>query len=85
MQTSNKKAALSFIFVTLLIDCMGWGLIIPVSQELVSQLKGIPFNEASPYGSYLLAAYAGMQFIFSRTYSRVWIMPTSAMRTSLLV
>ena len=65
MQTSNKKAALSFIFVTLLIDCMGWGLIIPVSQELVSQLKGIPFNEASPYGSYLLAAYASMQFIFS--------------------
>jgi len=65
MQTANKKAALSFIFVTLLIDCMGWGLIIPVTTELISQLKGISANAASPYGAYLLAAYAGMQFIFS--------------------
>jgi DHA1 family tetracycline resistance protein-like MFS transporter len=65
MQTSNKKAAISFIFVTLLIDCMGFGLIIPVTGDLISQLKEIPANEASTYGSYLLAAYATMQFIFS--------------------
>jgi DHA1 family tetracycline resistance protein-like MFS transporter len=65
MQTSNKKAALSFIFVTLLIDIMGWGLIIPVLAQLISQLKHIPANEASRYGSYLIAAYATMQFIFS--------------------
>src|SRR6201999_1868593 len=64
-RTSNKKAALSFIFVTLLIDCMGFGLIIPVTADLVSQLKHIPVNEASKYGGYLLAAYATMQFIFS--------------------
>ncbi|WP_423735941.1 TCR/Tet family MFS transporter [Chitinophaga caseinilytica] len=60
---SNKKGALAFIFVTLLIDIMGWGLIIPVMAELISQLKGIPVNEASPYGSYLLIAFAGMQFL----------------------
>ncbi|HEY4335815.1 MAG TPA: TCR/Tet family MFS transporter [Puia sp.] len=65
MQTTNKKAALTFIFITLLIDCMGWGLIIPVTTELISQLKGISANAASPYGAYLLAAYASMQFIFS--------------------
>jgi len=65
MQTLNKKAALSFIFVTILIDCMGWGLIIPVLAQLISQLKRIPANEASRYGSYLIAAYAVMQFIFS--------------------
>jgi len=65
MQTSNKKAAIGFIFVTLLIDCMGWGLIIPVMGELISKLKEIPANEASPYGAYLLTAYAATQFIFS--------------------
>jgi DHA1 family tetracycline resistance protein-like MFS transporter len=65
MPTPNKKAALSFIFVTLLIDCMGFGLIIPVTADLVSQLKHIPVNDASRYGGYLLAAYATMQFIFS--------------------
>src|SRR5215475_11367496 len=65
MQTSNKKAAIGFIFVTLLIDCMGWGLIIPVMGELISKLKEIPANEASPYGAYLLTAYAATQFICS--------------------
>ncbi|HLZ88791.1 MAG TPA: TCR/Tet family MFS transporter, partial [Puia sp.] len=63
MQTSNKKAAIGFIFVTLLIDVMGWGLIIPVMGELISKLKGIPANEASPYGSYLLTAFACTQFL----------------------
>ncbi|HVS96707.1 MAG TPA: TCR/Tet family MFS transporter [Puia sp.] len=64
MQTS-KKAAMGFIFVTLLVDCMGWGLIIPVMADLIVQLKHVPANEASKYGSYLLFAFAGMQFLFS--------------------
>src|SRR5579872_5012740 len=63
MQTPNKKAAIGFIFVTLLIDVMGWGLIIPVMAKLISQLKGIPANEASPYGAFLLTVFAAMQFL----------------------
>ena len=65
MQTTNKKAALSFIFITLLIDVMGWGLIIPVMADLVAELKGLPINEASTYGSYLLTAFAATQFVFA--------------------
>lgn len=65
MQTTNKKAALGFIFVTLLIDVMGWGLIIPVMADLVAELKGLPINEASTYGSYLLTAFAATQFVFA--------------------
>ncbi|HUR66944.1 MAG TPA: TCR/Tet family MFS transporter [Chitinophagaceae bacterium] len=61
---SSRKAAVGFIFVTLLIDIMGWGLIIPVMPTLISQLKGIPVNEASPYGAWLVSAYAITQFIF---------------------
>jgi hypothetical protein len=34
---TNRKAAIGFIFVTLLIDVMGWGLIIPVMANLISQ------------------------------------------------
>ena len=60
-----RKAAVGFIFITLLIDVMGWGLIIPVMPALISQLKGIPVNEASSYGAWLLSAYAITQFIFS--------------------
>ncbi|NLR62563.1 TCR/Tet family MFS transporter [Chitinophaga polysaccharea] len=64
MQTS-KKAAMSFIFITLLIDIMGWGLIIPVMADLIAQLKGIPVNQASPYGAMLLSVFAIMQFSFA--------------------
>ncbi|HEV2352666.1 MAG TPA: TCR/Tet family MFS transporter, partial [Puia sp.] len=64
MQTS-RKAAMGFIFVTLLIDVMGFGLIIPVLVDLISKLKGIPANQASIYGGYLLTAFAATQFLFS--------------------
>lgn len=60
-----RKAAVGFIFITLLIDVMGWGLIIPVMPKLISQLKGIPVNEASSYGAWLLSAYAITQFVFA--------------------
>jgi DHA1 family tetracycline resistance protein-like MFS transporter len=61
----NRKAAVGFIFITLLIDVMGWGLIIPVMPKLISDLKGIPINEASPYGALLLSVYAITQFVFA--------------------
>jgi DHA1 family tetracycline resistance protein-like MFS transporter len=56
---------MGFIFVTLLIDIMGWGLIIPVMADLISSLKSIPVNKASVYGGYLLLAFAATQFLFS--------------------
>ena len=59
----SKKAAIGFIFITLLIDVMGWGLIIPVMPKLIAQLKNISINEASSYGAWLLFAYAFIQFI----------------------
>ncbi|MBW8685268.1 TCR/Tet family MFS transporter [Chitinophaga rhizophila] len=64
MQTT-KKSAIGFIFVTLLIDVMGWGLIIPVMADLIAQLKGIPVNQASTYGALLLSVFAMTQFIFA--------------------
>jgi DHA1 family tetracycline resistance protein-like MFS transporter len=59
----TRKAAISFIFITLLIDVMGWGLIIPVMADLISQLKGIPVNQASTYGALLLSVFAITQFL----------------------
>jgi MFS transporter, DHA1 family, tetracycline resistance protein len=60
----NNKAII-FIFITLLIDVIGIGIIIPVVPILVSQLTGEGFNEASRYGGWLMFSYAVMQFIFS--------------------
>lgn len=64
MATSNKSA-ISFIFITLLIDVMGWGLIIPVMADLIVHLKKIPVNEASTYGAILLSVFAVTQFLFA--------------------
>jgi len=60
---TSKKAAIGFIFITLLIDVMGWGLIIPVMPKLIAQLKHIEINDASSYGAWLLFAYAFTQFL----------------------
>ncbi|MCF6403739.1 TCR/Tet family MFS transporter [Chitinophaga filiformis] len=62
---TSRKSAIGFIFITLLIDIMGWGLIIPVMADLIAQLKGISVNEASPYGAFLLSVFAITQFIFA--------------------
>src|SRR5260221_3512356 len=62
---SSSKAAVGFIFITLLVDVMGWGLIIPVMPDLISHLRNIPINEASPYGAWLLSVYAITQFVFA--------------------
>lgn len=61
----KRKAALGFIFITLLIDVMGFGIIIPVMPRLISELAHIEVNEASAYGGWLLASFAAMQFLFS--------------------
>jgi DHA1 family tetracycline resistance protein-like MFS transporter len=62
---TGKKAAIGFIFVTLLIDVMGFGLIIPVLPALISQLKGISISQAATYGALLLSTFAITQFLFS--------------------
>lgn len=61
----DRKAAIGFIFITLLIDVMGWGLIIPVMPTLLVELKGISISEASTYGALLLTVYAIVQFVFA--------------------
>ena len=61
----NKSAALGFIFVTLLIDVIGFGIIIPVIPNLISELQGVTIPEAAAYGGWLIAAFSIMQFIFS--------------------
>jgi DHA1 family tetracycline resistance protein-like MFS transporter len=61
----NRSAAVGFIFVTVLVDVIGWGLIIPVIPHLIAGMKQVPVNQASKYGGILLFVYAFMQFIFA--------------------
>lgn len=63
MQTS--RPAIGFIIVTLLLDTLGFGLIIPVAPRLVQQLEGWTEQQAAPYVGLLSATYAVMQFLFA--------------------
>ena len=60
-----KKAAISFIFITLLIDVTGLGIIIPVLPKLIEELTGGSISDASAIGGWLTATYAALQFLFS--------------------
>src|SRR4028119_1891896 len=62
---TNRKAALGFIFITLLIDITGWGLIIPVFPKLIGELTHADISTVTRYGGWLTVAYAVMQFIFA--------------------
>jgi MFS transporter, DHA1 family, tetracycline resistance protein len=60
---SNKQAALGFIFVTILIDTIGFGIIIPVLPNLIIELTHSTTSEAARIGGWLLFAFAIMQFL----------------------
>lgn len=61
----KKNSGVAFILVTILIDCIGFGVIIPIMPDLIRELTGVTYSEASEYGGWLLIAYSIMQFIFA--------------------
>ena len=61
---SKRNPAIGFIFVTLLIDVTGFGIIIPVMPQLIMELigEGSTISLAATYGGWLIASYAVTQF-----------------------
>ncbi|MBL7925028.1 MAG: TCR/Tet family MFS transporter [Bacteroidia bacterium] len=53
------------MFLTLLVDIIGLGIIIPVLPSLIRELTACSISEAARYGGALIFAYAIMQFLFS--------------------
>ncbi len=62
MQTT-RKAAIGFIFITLLIDVIGWGIIIPVMPNLLKQIGHVNTGNASSLNGWLLFAFSVTQFM----------------------
>ena len=65
-RAAGPRAAV-FVFVTVLIDAMGIGIIIPVMPDLIRELTGLPLGTAALWGGYLSFVYALMQFVFGPT------------------
>jgi DHA1 family tetracycline resistance protein-like MFS transporter len=64
MQPQVSKHAFLFVFITVLVDTMGFGIIMPVMPELIMELTGETVSEASLAGGWLAASYAIAQFLF---------------------
>jgi DHA1 family tetracycline resistance protein-like MFS transporter len=58
----RPKLALSFIFVVVLLDSIGFGIIMPVLPQLIMDVTGEPLTAAARYGGWLMFVYAAMQF-----------------------
>ena len=65
MKENKKQAAIGFIFITMLIDITGWGIIIPVIPKLIQELIHGDLSDAAKYGGWLTFAYAITQFVFA--------------------
>lgn len=63
----NRQAAVRFILITVLLDMLGIGLIIPVLPKLVTSLYGGDLSEGSHVFGWFVASYALMQFLFAPT------------------
>jgi len=63
----NKPLAFTFIIVTLTIDAMGIGLIIPVMPDLLQNIEGGDLGHAAIWGGILSMIFALMQFLFGPT------------------
>lgn len=61
----SHKTALLFIFITILVDVIGIGIILPIIPDLIMELTGEGNHMAIIYGMWLTTAFAGMQFLFS--------------------
>jgi len=60
--SAPRKPALGFIFITLVLLVLGFGIIIPVLPRLIVRFQGGSYAEGSASYGLLLSAYAVMQF-----------------------
>lgn len=65
MDEKRKSSGLLFIFITVVIDSVGLGIIIPVMPKLIQELIGGDISQASQYGGWLVFSYAITQFFFA--------------------
>lgn len=60
---ASNTRALAVIFVTILINMIGFGVIMPVMPDLIMEVTGRDRAHAAQWGGYLSLSYAVMQFL----------------------
>ena len=60
-----SRHVVAFVFVTVFLDMMGVGIIIPVLPELIHAVGHMNMADAAGIGGWMEASYAGGQFLFA--------------------
>lgn len=58
------RPAVAFVMITVMIDSMGIGLMIPVMPDLIREVNGGDLSQAAVWGGLLATTFAVMQFLF---------------------
>ena len=79
--SAQKKGSVVFVFITLLLDTLGIGLVVPVLPELVRGLVGGDLAAASRYLGAFVAGSAVRQFLFA-SFALLDIYPSKVVNTA---
>ena len=60
-----NRASIGVVFFIVLIDMLGFGIVMPVLPGLIMDLAHVPIDTAAVYAGWLGAGYAAMQFLFA--------------------
>ena len=61
----QQRASVWFVFTVVLIDMIGFGLVMPVFPGLIMELGDMSVERAAVWAGWLGAGYAAMQFVFA--------------------
>jgi DHA1 family tetracycline resistance protein-like MFS transporter len=65
MSNAPMPPAIKFVLATMVINAMGFGIIVPVVPQLLMELSRAPIDRATAIGGWLSFTFAATQFIFS--------------------
>ena len=60
-----SRHAVTFVLITVFLDMVGFGLIIPVTPALIEEVGGVTLDRAAVIGGMMFAAFSLAQFLFS--------------------
>jgi DHA1 family tetracycline resistance protein-like MFS transporter len=68
---TSSRAALTFVLLSVFIDSLGFGIIIPSLPQVIMELTGEPLSTAADWGGYLMAVYALLQFFMAPVFGNL--------------
>jgi MFS transporter, DHA1 family, tetracycline resistance protein len=68
---TSSRAALTFVLLSVFIDSLGFGIIIPSLPAVIMQLTDEPLATAADWSGYLMAVYALLQFFMAPVFGNL--------------